>query len=88
MRKIICRFRNQNDVDAFNQLNGKAISNRVTKYDLDTDVYAVKRDRKSSRKVNEAWKELWHDMPNYYEPKVIDFAKIDFSTDNLSSEDY
>lgn len=87
MRKVICRFRNQNNVDAFNKLNGKAISNKVTKYDLDTDVYAVKRDIKSSRKVNEAWKELWHDMPNYYEPKVIDFAKIDFSTDNLSSEE-
>ena len=49
MRKIICRFRNQEDVDAFNTLNNLAVSPKVTQYNLDIDVYKVKAGRKSTR---------------------------------------
>ena len=87
LRKIICRFRNQEDVEAFNTLNNFAVSSKVTQYDLDTDVYKVKTARKSTRTSDDSWKELWKDLPNFYEPKVVDFAKVDFTTNNLSSEE-
>lgn len=84
MRKIICRFRNQEDVDAFNTLNNLAVSPKVTQYDLDTDVYKVKTERKSTRTSDDSWKELWKDLPNFYEPKVVDFAKVDFIAKDLN----
>lgn len=87
MRKIICRFRNQADIQTFNTLNDFVVNPKITQYDLDTDAYKIKTERKSTRNPDDSWKEFWKDLPNFYEPKVVSFAKIDFTTNNLSSEE-
>lgn len=58
MRKIICRFRNQADIQTFNTLNNFVVSSKITQYDLDTNVYKVKTERKSTRNSDDSWGEI------------------------------
>ena len=85
MRKIICRFRNQEDVDDFNTLNNLAVIPKVTQYDLDTDVYKVKTGRKSTRTSDDSWKELWKDLPNFYHNMPEDTNLYRWAVNGISS---
>ena len=58
MRKIICRFRNQADVQAFNTLNDFVLNSKMTQYDLDTNVYKIETERKSTRNPDDSWGEI------------------------------
>lgn len=46
MRKIICRFANQADLDAFNELNNLNLSKDVREYDFRTNTAIYKRTGK------------------------------------------
>ena len=43
MRKIICRFANQTDLDAFNKQNGLSLTKDVKEYDFRTNTAIYKR---------------------------------------------
>lgn len=77
MRKIICRFANQTDLDAFNKQNGLSLTKDVKEYDFRTNTAIYKRTGKL-KGFDTSWKPIWTDMPDFVEPKVVDFAKIDF----------
>ena len=80
MRKIICRFANQTDLDAFNKQNGLSLTKDVKEYDFRTNTAIYKRIGKL-KGFDTSWKPIWADMPDFVEPKVVDFAKIDFIVD-------
>ena len=80
MRKIICRFANQTDLDAFNKQNGLSLTKDVKEYDFRTNTAIYKRIGKP-KGFDTSWKPIWADMPDFIEPKVVDFAKIDFIVD-------
>ena len=46
MRKIICRFANQTDLDAFNKQNGLSLTKDVKEYDFRTNTAIYKRTGK------------------------------------------
>ena len=80
MRKIICRFANQTDLDVFNKQNGLSLTKDVKEYDFRTNTAIYKRTGKL-KGFDTSWKPMWADMPDFVEPKVVDFAKIDFIVD-------
>lgn len=80
MRKIICRFANQTDLDDFNKQNGLSLTKDVKEYDFRTNTAIYKRTGKL-KGFDTSWKPIWTDMPDFVEPKVVDFAKIDFIVD-------
>ena len=43
MRKIICRFANQTDLDAFNKQNGLSLTKDVKEYDFRTNTAKIGR---------------------------------------------
>lgn len=86
MRKIICRFDNQQAVDKFYYDNDCFIDKTVKEYNLDTDELKRKRETHSTIKPNEDWKKYWIDMPEFIQPKSEAYAKIDFSTNKSSEE--
>ena len=63
MRKIICRFANQIDLDAFNKQNGLSLTKDVKEYDFRTNTATYKRTGKS-KGFDTSWKPIWADMPD------------------------
>ena len=78
MRKIICRFDNQQAVDKFYYDNDCFIDKTVKEYNLDTDELKRKRETHSTIKPNEDWKKYWIDMPEFVQPKSEAYAKNRF----------
>lgn len=86
MRKIICRFRNQEDLDTL----GKKIG--ITLWDNTTKCYLETKDIKNKRVTEKIypksyWEYHWDDMPYFRERnKDYQYACIEFWTDKTSEE--
>lgn len=83
-RRIICRFRSQEDLDKFNKANCLDITKDAKEVYMTFGSYEVKnkKPKKTTSKRDESWKEHWVDMPLYNMDFALDeYAKIDFYFD-------
>lgn len=78
MRKIFCRFRNQEDLDIIGNKLGLKLDNTVKEINLDTLEIKYKKPSKKKGMKNIEWKKEWKDMPEFnVEFKDEVYAKID-----------
>lgn len=82
--KIICRFKNQEDIDSFNERNKNVLREPIDKDFLEYD-FRESRVKKRLRPKKETVTtthdylfDAWVDMPEFNSKKAVDFAKIDF----------
>ena len=83
-RRIICRFRSQEDLDKFNKANCLDITKDAKEVYITFGSYEVKnkKPKKTVSKRDESWKEHWVDMPKYETNFALsEYAKIDFYFD-------
>ena len=86
MRKIICRFDSQTDLDSFNKANSFHLSKDVKEFNLSTREIKFKNKKNTQRVPEEKWKQYWTDLPEFIEEKVIPYAKIDFIVEDDNVE--
>lgn len=87
MRKIICRFSTKQDLDKLNhKLNGN-YTNLTKEINLKTKESIDKRIVNSNREINNSWESYWNDLPEFIEPKVEPYAKIDFIVDDFTENE-
>lgn len=79
-KKIICRFRNEKDLQEFAEMNNISINKNTKEY----FVYeGISKEKKNGvkRGHNESWKRHWKNMPEYISSEVEAYATITFNFD-------
>lgn len=83
-RRIICRFRSQEDLDKFNKANCFDITKDAKEVYVTFGGYEVKnkKPKKNPPKRDESWREHWVGLPEYETDFALsEYAKIDFYFD-------
>lgn len=81
--RIICRFRNECDLQEFASRNGFVLHKDIKEFDVHTKRSTVKKTVARSASVDrEYWETEWFDMPEYVSEKQQVYAKIEFIFDN------
>ena len=84
-RRIIARFRSEEDLHEFNKLNGLELTKDVKEIhlsDIALPLMKFKKPKKSTHKRDESWREHWVDMPKYETNFASsEYCKIDFYFD-------
>lgn len=89
MRRIICRFRNKEDLDDLGTILGLELHSMVKEVNMVTKEVKEKKKVKQNRKKNTAWQQEWKSMPEFnvdFKDEV--YAKIDFMfADTMDSDE-
>lgn len=79
--RIICRFRNQEDLSEFGRRNNMNLTKDMKEFNVHTNEFLVKKSVKLTKNTNdkqEYWETEWFDMPEYVSKKQEVYAKIEF----------
>lgn len=77
--RIICRFKTEEDLNAFAKKNGWTLTNDMKEFNVNTLEFKVKKKvAKKKDKPKEAWVDHWKGLPVYHSEEQKVYAKIDF----------
>ncbi|MGL5692216.1 MAG: hypothetical protein ACRDD8_15555, partial [Bacteroidales bacterium] len=77
VERIICRFRNEEDLQEFATRNGFDLCSSTKEYDIHTKQSKLKKKGKK-KEVKEMWRNHWKEMPEFIYEDVEPHAKIEF----------
>lgn len=83
--RIICRFRNEDDLNDFKARNHFSFPNNIKEYNVHTSEYKIKKQG-NKKEIIDWWKEYWINMPEYVSEKQEAYAKIEFIFDKEDIE--